>query len=179
MSLEDLSAQDRQKLNLGTLVATMIRDPNLSRDTKKLLKKADPTLSFPELDTEDQLEQIRKQSKEESESLRAELARRDAREALQEEATKITEAGLDPAVVRKYMAENGIINVDIVIELFQARQQLAEPSSEGMVGPLRDPNVSKDEVAQMWKVGPSAWRQQKAAEIINKEFRGPRFGNRG
>jgi hypothetical protein len=177
MSLEDLSPQDKQKLNLGSLVATMLRgDPALARDTKKLLKKADPNLSFPELDTEDQLERIREQSKKESEDLRAELARRDAREALQAEETKIKDAGLDPTAVRKYMTDKGIIDVDVVIELFQARQQLAEPSSEGMVGPLRDPMVSKDDVSAMWKMGPSAWRQQKAAEIINKEFRGPRLG---
>lgn len=172
-SLEDLPESEKRKLlNLGNMVAGMINNPKLSKDTKKLLKAADPNLQFPELDTDERIEKIREEGKQTAEELRQQLAQRDAREALQAEETKITEAGLDPKAVRAYMSEKGILDVEVVIELFQARQQLAEPSADQLNGTARFSDVPEKELNAMW-ANPSAYRQQKAEEIL-RESRGGR-----
>jgi len=86
--------------------------------------------------------------------------------ALKEEDAKITAVGLDPKVVRKFMTDEGINNVDIVIELFESRQALAEPSTS-QVGPFRLEGVTQDDLKSMWK-DPVKWREEKAYEVINE-----------
>src|SRR5579862_9653024 len=132
--LEDLSTEERAKFNLGTLVAQLMNDPKTSLQTKKLLKQGRPELVFPELDAEEAASRVEQKTQTQLEELKTALRNRDAREALKEEDAKITAVGLDPKVVRKFMTDEGINNVDIVIELFESRQALAEPSTS-QVGP--------------------------------------------
>lgn len=167
--LEDLSSDERAKFNLGALVATMLNDPALGKQTKRLLKTKNPDLSFPDLDAEDAVLASQKKTQEQMDELKTALRNREARDALKEEDAKITAVGLDPKVVRKFMTDEGINNVDIVIELFESRQALAEPSTS-QVGPFRFEGVTQDDLKNMWK-DPVKWREEKAYEVIN-ELRG-------
>lgn len=164
--LEDLSSDERAKFNLGTLVAQLMSDPKTSIQTKKLLKQGRPELSFPELDAEEAANKVRTETQTQMDELKTALRNRDARDALAEEDKKILAVGLDPKVVRKFMTDEGINNVDIVIELFESRQALAEPSTS-QVGPFRFEGVTQDDLKNMWK-DPVAWREQKAYEVINE-----------
>jgi hypothetical protein len=173
MSLENLTEAERRMLNLGNIMAEVLGDPKLSREAKRILKAKKPELQFPELEQEDALEKVRLENKAETEKLQAELTRRDAIAALAKETEKIEEAGLDPKAVREFMEKKGITDVDVVIELFQSRVQLAEPSSDvGGGGPFHLKDVTKEDLAKMWN-NPSAWRQEKGL-AIQKEMRGQR-----
>jgi hypothetical protein len=167
--LEELSLEERQKFNLGALVATMLSDPVLGKQTKRLLKTKSPDLSFPELDAEDAILKGQEKSQAQIDELKTLLRTREARDALASEDAKITAVGLDPKVVRKFMTDEGINNVDIVIELFESRQALAEPTTSS-VGPFRFEGVTQDDLKNMWK-DPVKWREEKAYEVIN-ELRG-------
>ena len=166
VSLEDLDPQDRGALNLGRLVAQMLTDPQLGPQTKRLLKTKQPTLSFPELENEDQLKKVREDSEARVKKLEDEILKNRAIAALQAEDKKIEEAGLEPKAIRKFMDEQGITNVDVVIELFQSRQQLAEPSTP-QFQPLEVPNIK-----EMWE-NPVQWREREAHKVLS-EIRGTR-----
>lgn len=172
MSLENLNESEKRLLNLGQLVGSMLSDPKLAKDTKKLLRTKNPELQFPELDQEEAIEQIRQAAAADAQKLRDELARRDAVAALAAEEKKITDAGLDPKAVREFMTKNGITTVDVVIELFEARTQLAEPSADVGGGPFRPQGVTDDELKKMW-ANPQAYRQEVAQKMVN-ELRGKR-----
>lgn len=169
MSLEQLTETEKRQLNLGNLVAQMLNDPKLSKDTKKLLKTAKPELLFPELDQEELIEKVRLESKEQADRLQAELSRRDAIAALEKENRRIEEVGLDAKAVREFMEKKGITDVEVVIELFESRQRLAEPSSDISGGPFRFKDVTQDELKAMWS-NPQKWRDEKAYEVL-KELR--------
>jgi hypothetical protein len=170
MSLENLTETEKRTLNLGNLVAQMLSDPKLSKDTKRLLKAKNPELQFPELEQEEAIEKIRADAAADTQKLRDELARRDAVSALQAEETKITEAGLDPKAVREFMQKKGITDVDVVIELFESRAQLAEPSSDIAGQPWRSQDVTQDELKAMW-ADPVKWREEMGYKV-QKELRG-------
>lgn len=169
--LEELSADERAKFNLGNLVSTMLTDPKLAKQTKKLLKEKNPELHFPELEVEEAVAASEKKSQAQIDELTAALRNREARDALAAEEESITAAGLDPKVVREFMTKEGITNVAFVIELFEQRQALAEPTTSG-VGPFRYEGVTQDDLKNMWK-DPVKWREQKAYEVLN-EVRGQR-----
>lgn len=169
--LEDLSPDERAKFNLGNLVSTMLTDPKLAKQTKKLLKEKNPELHFPELEVEEAIAATEKKSQAQIDELTAALRKKEAKEALAAEEKLITDAGLDPKAVREFMTKEGITNVDFVIELFQSRDALAEPTTSS-VGPFRWEGVSQDDLKNMWK-DPVKWREEKAYEVIN-ELRGKR-----
>jgi hypothetical protein len=173
MSLENLTETERRALNLGNLAAALLADPKTSKEAKRLLKAKNPELQFPELDTEDALEKVRQEGAEREASLRAELARRDAVQALREEEDRIREAGFDPKVIREFMTKEGITNLEHVLEFFSQKLQLAEPSADmAGVGPHRFQDVTQEDLKNMWS-NPVAWREQRAGEVI-KELRGGR-----
>lgn len=165
-SLEDLPPEAQAQLNLGKLVHTMLKDPKLSTSTKRLLKQKNPDLVFPELEVEDAVAKVREETSEQLKTLQDALDKQNATKALEAEDAKITEAGLDPKVVREFMTKNGIVNVDVVIELFQSRDALAEPSTDS-IGPFRFKDASPEDLAAMWK-NPVAWREKKAYEILGE-----------
>lgn len=167
--LEELSTEERAKFNLGNLVSTMLSDPTLSKDTKRLLKKKNPDLNFPELDAEEAIRAAEERSASQVNELKDALRRREAQDALAAEEAKITAAGLDPKAVRKFMTDEGINNVDVVIELFESRQALAEPTTNEL-SPFRFEGVTQDDLKNIWK-DPVKWREEKAYEVIN-ELRG-------
>lgn len=173
MSLENLTEREKQALNLGNLMATVLADPSLSRDAKRILKAKNPDLSFPELETEDAIGKVRKEANDRADLLQQELNRRDAIKALEAETSKIEAAGLDAKAVREFMEKKGITDVDVVIELFEQRAQLAEPTADSTGnGPFRFADVTQEELKSMWS-NPQKWREEKAHAVIG-EMRGQR-----
>ena len=169
VSLEDMTPDERAQFNLGKLVGTMLKDPKLSPMQKRLLKQANPNLSFPELEVEDAVAAVRKETGERITAMQDEINIGKAKIALQAEDDKITEAGLDAKQVREFMEKNSIVNVDVVIELFESRRTLAEPSSDS-IGPFRFKDASPEDLKKMW-ANPVKWREEKAYEVLG-ELRG-------
>jgi hypothetical protein len=164
MGLEDLSAEDRARINLGKLVHEMMNDPNLAEQTKRLLKQKKPELNFPELDQAEALRKVQEESEKRVQALKDEIRTNQAKAALQAEESKIEEAGLEVKAVREFMEKRGITDIDVVIELFQSRAALAEPSTP-QFQPLKVPNLK-----EMWE-NPVAWRE-KEGYAIQQELRG-------
>ncbi len=169
VSLEDLSADERATFNLGKLVHTMLQDKELASSTKRLLKKKNPALTFPELDTEDAVAAVREETSKQVKDLEDLLKKREAVDALKNEEARITEAGLDPKAVREFMDKKGITDVEVVIELFESRQALAEPTVNG-IEPFRYADASPEELKKMW-ADPVKWREEKSYEVL-RELRG-------
>lgn len=164
MGLEDLSEEDKRRLNLAKLVEEMLVDPTLATQTKRLLKQKRPTLNFPELDQAEALAKVKEEADARVQAIRDEIRTNEAKKALQAESTKIEEAGLDVKAVREYMEKQGITNVDVVIELFQSRAALAEPSTP-QFQPIKVPNLK-----EMWE-NPVAWREKEGMAVLS-ELRG-------
>jgi hypothetical protein len=169
VSLEDMTPDERAQFNLGKLVGTMLKDPKMSPQQKRLLKMANPALSFPELEVEDAVAAVKADTSKQIQDLQDQLNVGKARIALEAEDNKISEAGLDPKQVREFMEKNGIVNVDVVIELFESRRTLAEPSSD-TISPFRYKDASPEDLKKMW-ANPVKWREEKAYEVL-AEIRG-------
>lgn len=164
MSLEDLSPEDRARINLGKLVHEMMNDPALGEKTKRLLKQKKPDLHFPELEQAEALAKVKEEADAKLQAMRDEILKNRAKTALEAEDAKIQEAGLDVKAVREFMEKKGITDTDTVIELFQSRAALAEPSTP-QFQPVKVPNLK-----EMWD-NPVQWREKEGMAVLS-ELRG-------
>lgn len=158
MSLENLTAEERQALELGRI---LLSDPSASKDARRLVKKLKPELRFADLDLEDQLraqqEANDKRWSDEQERQRKEKFERDRAAAH----SRLRERNLDPTAVEKLMTDMGIASYDAAAEILESRAALAEPSPDN-VTPMSMPDNKA-----LWK-DPVGWARKQAFEAINE-----------
>lgn len=167
-SLEDLTPEQKQELNLGKLTKQLLQNPETAENAQRLLMKGDPKLRFPEVTLKDSLGKVREETAEEIKELRQKLAAQEAERKQEKLHAKVTAAGLELKPVVELMEKHGLAsteaNYDMAIEVLQTRAALAEPTSSG-VTPMEMPNIK-----EMWS-DPVKWREQEAAKVM-KELRG-------
>ncbi len=127
MSLEGLNEAQRDQLARG-MQALLNGDSDTSRNTKRMLKKIDPKLNFPELDLEDQLESRVKPLVEDNQKLRDELKEKEFRQRTENDHQRIRQRGFKVEDVQKLMQERGIVNFDTAMDLLDMEQRLATPT---------------------------------------------------
>jgi hypothetical protein len=170
VSLDSLTPEERREIDTAKARAKLLEslvddtDKDISTTAKRLLKKKNPSLHFPDIEAQDAVEAATTKMREENARLQEELLRNRAQEALQNEDKKIRDADLDPTEVRKFMQEQHTTNLDLAIEVLQSRRALAEPSP-AQFEPFKPPDIK-----EMWN-DPSGWRQNEAYKV-QAELRG-------
>jgi len=167
-SLEDLTPEQKQALNLGTLTKQLLQNPETAEAAQRLLMKGDAKLRFPEVTLKDTLSKVREETAEETKALRAEVKRLEAERKLEKLHAKVADAGLELKPVVDLMEKHGLAPTDenytMAIEVLRNRAALAEPTPSDLK-PLEAPNIK-----EMW-ADPVKWREQEAAKVI-REMRG-------
>jgi hypothetical protein len=129
-SFEELS--EDQRANLARAGFKLFHNPEVSRDAKRLLTRADPKVRFPEIEAEESTNaQLRERddriAKLESQQIEADLERR-----LETKRRQAEDLGIDPMDVEKLIVERGkngrIIDWESALELIQLQQQSAAAS---------------------------------------------------
>jgi hypothetical protein len=170
-SLEDLSPEQKQELNLGRLTKQLLQNPETAETAQRLLMKGDSKLRFPEVTLKDSLSKVREETAEETKELREQVKRLEAERKLEKLHAKVTTAGLELKPVVDLMEKHGLApteaNYDMAIEVLQTRAALAEPTTSSGVQPLEMPNIK-----EMWQ-DPVQWREREAEKVM-REMRGAR-----
>lgn len=165
-SLEDLTPEQQdQALKLFTFTQN---NPDVAKAVRRMAKEKNPSMQAPDLDLEDRIEAVRKEtaaeiSKDRDERL-AFIQQQQRREAHQ----RIKDAGLDPEKVEKIMVDESIGSYDTAIKYAQAQRQLA-PTTPELRTALRMPDT-KD----LW-ADKNSWAKNEAFEAIN-ELKAKRLG---
>lgn len=130
-SLENVT--EEQRLSLARAMQTLLNNPELARDTKKLLKKANPSLQFPDIDVEDKFEKFREEQGERDKKREEDDRVRRANENYEKLRGKVLEKGFTVEEVEKVMKDKGIANYDTAMEYIEAQRQLAPPTPDSIM----------------------------------------------
>lgn len=158
MSLENLSPQDRALYEAGR---ALFNHPELSKDAKRLLKKADPKVSFPELDLEDALAAEREARRADNEKRDNEQRERDIKHARERKHDDLKARGYDPIAVEKVMTDNKIMDYEAAVRFIDATTRMAAPTPASLT-PSSLPD-NKD----LWK-NPAQNARKVAHEAMNE-----------
>jgi hypothetical protein len=170
-SLENLTAEQRQELAIGKLGKKLLLDPETREAAATLLKKADSTLQFPDIDAKNESRKVKEDAQKRIDELEGRLRERDAREALAKQHARIEEAGLDVKMVNELMEKHGVPSTEdgynLIMELIQSRAQIAESTPE-VIQPMVKPDIK-----EMWR-DPVAWRAKEGYNVLNELLRARR-----
>jgi hypothetical protein len=167
-SLEELTPEQRQALNLGELAKKLVQTPETSAAMKRLLMKGDPKVRFPEIELEDKVGAVREETDGRIKELEQKLAKQEAERRLEKLHSKVHEAGLELKPVVELMEKHGLSptdeGYDIAIEVLRSRAAtVSEPTAD--FTPFELPNIK-----EMWD-DPVKWREKEGYKAL-KEFRG-------
>lgn len=165
MSLEDLTPQQRGFLALGE---GLMKNPDIAKEARKLLRKADPNFRPPDLDLEERLETEREERRKENKALEDRLNTEQRNRWYEEQKRKVATAGLDLTKVEEVMKTKKIAEYDTAIEFLQSQQSPAAPTPEGVTPVARLPDNK-----ELWK-NPKQNASDLAHQMIN-EFRSKRI----
>ena len=155
MAYEDLSDEDRKSLGLGQLLR-QAKDPAAQEEWKRLAKKINPNLQFPELELTDKFDALTKrqsdwEEKQEERKTEERTARRHEQEARKAEA-----AGFKVEDIQKLATDMGIGSFDAALEFAQLQRDSAEPTAASYGRGPRGPA----------EIIPSDWRKMTPAERV-------------
>lgn len=177
-SFEQLT--DEQRLNLARVGHRLLHNPEVSKDARRLLMKADPSVKFPDLEVEETMQsELAKRDKkidEMSQSQMQEAAER-RRESCRQQAR---DRGLDPDEVEKAITERGIVKWETAMEHVEMKNRLATPTPDagsGGDGGSSTRLPDGDDLKDFWN-DPAAWANKQAHlavdEIKQNRHRAPR-----
>jgi hypothetical protein len=158
MSLEDLSPQDRAALNAGR---ALFANPEISKEAKRLLMKADPKAQFAEIVLEDALEKERKERLEMQTKFDNTIREGQIKHARERKHDELIAKGYDPIAIEKVMTDNKIADYDAAIRYHEATSQPAAPTPGGL-SPMAMPDGK-----ELWK-NPIKWGRDEAFKAINE-----------
>lgn len=161
-SLENIDEQGR--LSLARAMKTLLDNPDVSRDAKRLLKKVDPKLQFPDLEVDDQLAKFREeQAEKDRKREEAERVQR-ANDNYEKLRGKVLERGFKVEEVETVMKEKGIANYDTAMDFIDAQRQLA-PATPDSLGMTMD---MPSNMGEMNKVGLKKFRLNEASKVMSE-----------
>lgn len=170
-SLEDLN--DDQKAALMRAGYQLLHNPDVSKDAKRLLKKANPKLVFPELDAEDRINAELKTRDEKIAELEKAQLERDMQARIEEKRRMCRERGLDPADVEALIVERGkagrMIDWESAAELMELQKQSAPATPAGDTSPATPMMSEKD----LWN-DPAKWAREQSRAAIDEINRNKR-----
>ena len=134
MSLEDVSYEQRDQL--AALMRELSDNPATRKEVLRLTKKIKPDLVIPELEIEETTTSAVSEARKELDSLKAQLAQRQAEEDLEKRRSSLIRKGLansdeDVEEIEKVMLEKKIADHDTAAEYWQWMKQSAAPTPTG------------------------------------------------
>lgn len=171
-SFEEMS--EEAKLALGRFAHTLIhRNPEVAREARKLAKKANPELRFPEIETEERVnEQLAARDKK-IEELEARQMQEEADRRREQKRAACVARGLDPDKVEALMIERGkqnrVIDYETAMEFLEMQGQLAaaSPASDPMRPGNRVKSLMEDKDLWTDPSGTAAKRTHEAIDELN------------
>lgn len=156
---ENMSLEDQQAL--GITMHKLLSNPELRKTTLGLLKKADPSVSLPEIEMEEKLSAVAQQQEEKISSLESKLQQRDLMEQREKKFAQLREKGFDPAEVEKTMLEKRIADYDTAAQYLEL-ERAAAPPTPASITPITLPDDAKA-IAK----NPRGWANHEAHLAIN------------
>jgi hypothetical protein len=156
------------KINLARLAHKLYSNPETSRDAKRLSVKADPTLRFPELETEDMLEKSNAKLREKQEELEQQLIQQNAQRELDRKHQIARERGLDPAEVEKAVIDHKIYNWDSAMQFVEMLHQSAPATPDAINGGGNSTQMpTEQDEKELW-ANPAKWAEKQAHAAIDE-----------
>ena len=172
MSLEDLSFEQRDQM--AALMRELSDNPQTRKDVLRLTKKIKPDLVIPELEIEETTTSAVSEARKELDSLKAQLAQRQAEEDLDKRRNSLIKKGLaqndeDVEAIEKVMLEKKIADHESAAEYWQWMKQSAAPTPTG----YNPSAVSKFDLNKYYKnpVGAARDEAAKALQELRKNTR--------
>lgn len=157
---ENLSLEDQQAL--GQTMHRLLSNPDLRKTTLGLLKKADPSVSLPEVELDERFEALQNTANEKIASLESKLAQKELAEQRARDLAALRERGLDPTEVEKVMVDKRIGDYDTAARFMELERQMATPTPSS-VTPIALPDDAKAIVKN-----PRAWATNEASRAISE-----------
>ena len=154
--------------NLAQLSNTLANNPSTRAEFLGLVKKADPSVSIPEVDMPEKINVAMKEANEKIEKMRRELAERDARDNVMNIRNNLVKSGkateADIPEVEKLMLEKGISSHETAAEFYQSQKKSAVPTpSSGGYNVQTVPKIDVKEFGGSLK----SWGRATAAKVID------------
>lgn len=159
--LESMTPQERAMFIAGKALFT---HPELSKEAKRLYKRAHPEVNFPELDMEDQIAAVRKEESEKREKLENDLLRESLERKRADRRRQMQSDGYDPDEIEKLIVEWGIAGnatedaYQRACKLADLQRQSAEPSAPDVLGPRANQDLRPEK----------EWRNLTPQALANK-----------
>ena len=140
---------DEQKLNLARFAHTLIhRNPDIAREARKLAKKANPDLRFPEIEAEERVNEQLKSRDKQIEEMQQQLMTQDVERRREAQRQSCRDKGLDPDEVEELIVERGklgrTIQYEDAMELLKLQKQIAAASGPGGDGARPNRSITPD-----------------------------------
>jgi hypothetical protein len=167
VSLENLTPDELAFLNIGKL---LMQNQEVSREAKRLLKKAKPDVSLPDIELEDRLaareaEITRKQTEFEERLNKDALERK-----IEAQRQSIRDQGIDVTALEAFMKEHEIYSYEKAAKIFSQVNRPADPTPSSLMTEVK--GMQGDDAKKLWG-NPTEWARQTAKQALD-ELRGHR-----
>ena len=156
---ENLSLEDQQAL--GVTMHKLLSNPELRKTTLGLLKKADPSVSLPEIEMEEKLFAVAQQQEAKISDLENKLHQKELLEKREKQFAALRERGFDPAEVEKTMLDKRIADYETAAQYLELERQAAPPTPASIT-PITLPDDAKASAKN-----PRGWANHEAHLAIN------------
>lgn len=169
MGFEDLD--EKQRENLAKAMNSLLTNPEVSTDVKRLLMKADPKMKFADVAQADALAKLEEKSATKISELEAKLMEEQAIRVREERHRQAREKGLSPEDVEKVVTEYKVMDWDKAMQIADRLREMAPASAE----PTFDAKPNLPDEKELW-ADPKRYANGIAHKMID-EFRGRRRSN--
>jgi hypothetical protein len=157
---------DEQRAALARAAHSLFHNPEVSRDAKRLLMKANPAVKFPEIETQDAVEESLKSRDKKIETLEQQIMQNEARQRLEERRAEARAKGIDPEEVEKAMTDRGIAKWETAMEFVELTHRSAPATAASVDMGLSTPTPPNDD-KEFWQ-DPAGVSRKRAHEAIDE-----------
>jgi hypothetical protein len=141
---------EEQRAALARVGHKLFHNPEVSKDAKRLLMKADPQVKFPEIQTEDAMDEKLIKRDDKIKELEQSIMQNEARQRLEERRKDARERGIDPEEVEKAMTERGIGKWETAMEFVELTHRSA-PATAASIDAGNSTELPPDAEKEFWK----------------------------
>lgn len=156
---DNLSLEDQQAL--GQTMHRLLTNPELRKTTLGLLKKADPSVTLPEVELDERLNSISEAQQKRISELEDKLKAKEIADAREKQLNALRDRGLDPAEVEKTMVDKRIADYDTAARFLELERQSAPPTPSSIT-PIALPEDAKNIVRN-----PRQWANTEAHKAMS------------
>jgi hypothetical protein len=158
---------DEQRAALARVGHKLFHSPEVSKDAKRLLMKADPAVKFPEIETQDAVEKSLEKRDEKIQALENQIMQTEAQRRLDERRAEARAKGIDPEEVEKAMTERGIGKWETAMEFVELTHRSAPATASSIDNVGLSTVMPADTEKEFWK-DPAAWSRKEAHAVVDE-----------